>query len=275
MNKDSLVSIIITTRNSGLTLNNLLKSISKQSYKKIETIVVDNNSTDNTSSILKKYKLRYFNKGPERSVQRNYGSVLSKGKLLLFLDSDMILTKRVVEECVLMLKKDQDLGGVIIPEKSFGTGAFAKAKAFERDLNSGQDYFEAARMFPKRVFELYQGYDETLTGPEDWDLPRKIAKKYQIGRIDSYILHNEGRLSLWTLMKKKYYYGLSVSKFLRKQNLPLLSSTTVYFMRVGFYKNWKKILRQPYLSIVMIIMLIGETLAGGLGFLRGKFDNAK
>lgn len=270
--KNPLVSAIITTYNSAKTLEDLLISLKNQSYKKIEIIVVDNKSKDKTSSISKKYTKLVYQRGPERSAQRNYGFEKSKGKYVFFLDSDMIITSKVIEECVsLFEKKKGKIGGIIIPEESFGQGVWAEAKKFEREINQGEDYFEAARFFSKDIIREVGGYNENLTGPEDWELPLRIKRKYSIKRIKSGILHNEGQLSLQTLARKKYYYGLSVHKFLVSQKIPVLSARTVYFLRPGFYKNAPKLIKHPILTILMIVMLISETFAGGLGYLKGRF----
>lgn len=267
-----LVSVIITTKNSSLTLIALLESIKAQSYKSIEVILVDNNSSDDTVSIAKKYTQRVFQKGPERSAQRNYGAKMSKGEYLLFLDSDMELSKSVVKDCVEPYKgDDKKIGGIIIPERSFGLGLWSKAKILEREINRGEEYFEAARFFPKKIFFSVGGYDEKLTGPEDWDFPQRVVKEYKISAIKSFILHNEGKLSLKTLAKKKYYYGLSVHQYLEKQNIPVLSPKTIYFFRKGFYKNWRMLIDNPLVTVAMIIMLTIELYFGGLGYLRGRF----
>ena len=74
--KYPIVSVIITTHNSQNYLNNCLKSIAEQSYpkNKIEIIVVDNNSTDETKKIAQLYVKKLYNKGKERCSQRNFGA---------------------------------------------------------------------------------------------------------------------------------------------------------------------------------------------------------
>lgn len=272
IHKNPLVSVIITTRNSAPTLNQLLKNIKNQSYKNIEIIVVDNNSRDKTKEIARKYTKRLYDKPPERSAQRNYGAAKARGDFLLFLDADMVLTKNVVSECVRM-GDDRNVGGIIIPEKSFGRGFWAKAKALEREINAGEAHFEASRFFPKKVFQEAGGYDETLTGPEDWDLHQRVSKKYKITRTKSFIKHNEGQHTLIGLAKKKYYYGLSAYKYITKQKLPTIGPTTVYFLRTAFYRKWRRLLSDPVLALGMFVMLFAETVGGGVGYLVGRLKS--
>lgn len=268
--KSPLVSIIVTTKNSERTLGKLLQSIRNQSYPRIEIIIVDNNSSDNTKEVARKYTTKIFNKGPERSAQRNLGAKKSKGELYLILDSDMILNRNVIGECVKLITNKPFLKEIIIPEKSFGEGFWSQTKAWEREINEGEKYFESARFFPKKIFWEFGGFDETMTGPEDWDLPQRIAKKYPVGRIKSFIRHDEGRQTLWGLAKKKYYYGLSAHKYLKSQNLPIIGPTTVYFLRPAFYKHWRKLISKPILSLGMFVMLISELIGGSLGYIRGR-----
>ena len=83
------ISIIITTRNNSSVLPTLLESISRQTMKDYELIVVDNHSTDGTQGIAMRYEARLMDAGPERSAQRNAGAEKAEGKFLLFLDSDV------------------------------------------------------------------------------------------------------------------------------------------------------------------------------------------
>lgn len=270
----NLVSVIITTRNEIKNIENCLVSIINQVYKNIEIILVDNNSNDATKETARKYTSLVFNKGPERSAQRNFGAKKAKGDYLLFIDADMILLKNVVKECVGKMRGD--VKAIVIPEKSIGIGYWAQCKALERTFYEGDSSIEAARFFDKKKFWEIGGYDERITGPEDWDLPQRLGLKYKIGRINSFICHNEGKMSLAVLLKKKHYYGLKVSKYLKNNHpLRMTAQQVIYLLRPAFYKKWRLILRNPLLAAGMIFMLFTEQLAGFTGFVRGNFNNEK
>jgi glycosyltransferase involved in cell wall biosynthesis len=238
---------------------------------------VDNFSTDQTPEICRRFKANFYQKGPERSVQRNYAVSKSKGEYVFILDSDMILTSKVIESCVDIFNNldSQKVGGIVVPERSFGQGFWTRAKILEREIIQGESYVEAARFFPKKVFKEFDGYDVNITGPEDWDLPRRVSKKYKIGRVNEFILHNEGKQTLMGLAKRKYYYGLSAHKFLQKQRISAFSQETIYFLRPAFYRNWRKIVANPLTGLGMIIMLTAENVGGGLGYLVGRFKSDK
>ncbi len=275
MNKQDLVSVIITTKNEEDVLGNLLKSIRNQSYKKVEIILVDNNSTDRTVEIAKKFDVTAYTFGPERSAQRNFGVKKALGKYLFFLDADMEVTAGVIEECVKVAQKDK-ISGVIIPEVSVAKNFWERVKAYERSFynEEGDIVTDAARFFLKKVFLKAGGYDETITGPEDWDLPENIKDLgYHINRINSVIYHKERITSVFTLARKKYYYGLKTYRYLRKHNISPLSAKTVFFLRPIFYKNWRKIILHPLLSLSLIFMLTLELISGGAGYFIGRVTN--
>lgn len=277
MSNSNLISIIITTKNEGKSIKKCLESIICQNYKNFEVIVIDNNSTDNTKKIIdnlnlkfKGLRISFYNKGPERSAQRNFGAKIAKGEYFLFLDADMILDQKVIEQCFGKIKNDE-VGAVIIPEKSIGEGFWSKVKAFERSFYVGDESIEATRFFKKKVFLEAGGYNEGITGPEDWDLSQKVKEKYKIDRIRNFILHNEGKALFWDFIKKKYYYGKSSPSYLKKHSLSLASRQAVYFLRPAFYKNWRRLIKKPDLAFGMTILLFTEQAAGFFGFLRGQF----
>ena len=257
------ISCIITTKNEEETVGKLLSSIEEQNNKNFEIILVDNNSTDKTVKIAKQFGARIFNFGPERSAQRNFGVKKAMGEYVLILDADMKLTKNVLSECIGKFEKNDDLGALIIPEKSFGEGFWTKCRAFEREFYIGDSSIEAARCFRKNVFLNFEGYDETMTGPEDYDLPLRIKKAGgKIGRIKSYILHNEKRFSPIKSARKKFYYALHAKSYLKNHPEMVIKQGNLVFRPV-FFRKWKKLVSHPVLGIGMFLIK-GTELIGGL-----------
>lgn len=268
-----LVSVVITTKNEGDVIRRLIKSIKSQTFKNREIILVDNNSTDNTLDIARSMNVKAYTVGPERSTQRNFGAKMAKGQYLLILDADMELTPKVISECVKLMKSDEKIGGIVIPEQSLSSGFWGKVKAFERSFynEEGDEITDAARFFRKEVFENVGGYDESITGPEDWDLPDTIKKAgYKIVRINEIIYHYERIKSPFDLARKKFYYALKTHRYLSKQNISTFSPKTIYFLRPVFYRHFDKIITHPFLSICMFITLTIELFGGGFGYLIGR-----
>lgn len=133
------VSVIIPTCNSEKTLELCLKSLINQSYNDIEIIVVDRFSADRTVEIAERYEAKVYQLDCERAKAKNFGLNKAKGKYVLFVDSDMELSRDVVKECVEMAEKDDKVGGVIIPERSVGDGFWVKVRDFERSFYAGAE----------------------------------------------------------------------------------------------------------------------------------------
>jgi GT2 family glycosyltransferase len=150
-------------------------------------------------------------------------------------------------------------------------------KAFERSFynKEGDELTDAARFFRKDVFLKAGGYDQTITGPEDWDLPETIMEMgYKVGRLkSSFIYHHERIDSLLSVASKKFYYAIKTHRYLKKHKISSFSAKTIFFLRPVFYKNWRKVLSNPILSLAMILMLTLEQFSGALGYFYGRILN--
>ena len=206
------ISIIISTKNEEKNIENCLRSIKLQTISPIEIIVVDNYSEDKTLNIAKKFTSKVYRKGPERSSQRNFGAVKATGDYVLFVDADMVLTPNVVMDCIKKISNSR-LKCIVIPEKSFGKSFWAKCKALERSYYVGVDWIEGARFFDRKKFLELGGYNRLLVSGEDWDLHSRFTQNSKCGRINNYILHNEGSLSLKDTVGKKYYYAKNIHRY--------------------------------------------------------------
>jgi glycosyltransferase involved in cell wall biosynthesis len=266
------VSVVVTTRNSADTLGDCLESIHAQTYDDVELVVVDNGSTDGTREIADRFANVVLDAGPERSAQRNRGVAASSGEYVLIVDSDMILLPRVVAQCVALAASDR-ADAIVVPERSIGDGFLARAKALERSCYLGDTAIEAARFFTREGFDRYGGYDESLTGGEDWDLPARMQETARAGRIDEMILHQERDLRLVSLLRKKYYYGKGVYHYARRH--PDLAKRQLTPFRRAFVRNWRTLADAPLLSAAMLGMKAAEFAAVGLGMLSEATDRSR
>lgn len=257
-----LVSIIITTKNEEQNIVKCLKSISKaslrvkkQNYKgNIETILVDNHSTDNTVKYARKYTSKIVIAGNERSEQRNIGAKLAKGTWLLFLDADMQLESGVVSECINKVL-NQSNSMVAILQIYRGFNFWGKALALEQNCY-GEDinFLTAARFFRKADFLKVKGFNTRLLAGEDWDLTQRLAKKgVKILHLKSQVIyHNESKLSLFELLKKEAYYIKFMDRYAKKHPAEFAKQSSISYRIKIWIKSWKKLITHPILTLAFL-----------------------
>jgi len=259
-----VVSVIVTTKNEEKNIANCLRSIcnsinptnpTNSINSNVEIIVVDNNSTDDTVKIAKRFTDKVYNKGPERSAQRNYGVKKAKGKYILYLDADMILSERVIEECINKCESEDHVG-LYIPERIIGKGFWVKVRDFERSFYDAT-VIDCVRFIRKDTFQKVSGFDETLTGPEDWDFDRRIKQVGKVDIINTPLYHNEGKFDLRYYLEKKNYYSKTLDKYIQKwgKDDPIIRKQlgARYRLLVVFVEDgkWRKLLKYPFLTFAM------------------------
>ena len=123
ISNNNTVSIIIAVKNGSQSLDRLLKSLIQQTYSgKMEFIIVDDHSSDNSIEIIKKYKknndkivITQSNHGNENLSHKkkalDAGIKIAKGDVLLFSDVDCILPKNWVND--IMLKFNNKINYVV------------------------------------------------------------------------------------------------------------------------------------------------------------------
>jgi glycosyltransferase involved in cell wall biosynthesis len=268
-----IVSIIVPTKNSTATLEHCLRSIKNQTYKQLEIIVVDNFSTDNTVEIARQYADQFYQKGPERSTQRNSGAIKAKGIYLAIIDSDMYLEEHVIEDCVAAIKPD-GIEGLVIPEESIGEGFWAKCKALERSFYVGVDYMEAARFFKRTTYLQLGGYDVAMVSGEDWDLSQRVQQLGELVTISHGIKHDEQHISLLKTIKKKFYYAKKFAKYTgkNKQTAATKCQTSLAIRYWLFLSQPSKLWRHPVVGLGMLFMKTCEFGISGFGLVIGKLN---
>lgn len=111
-----LISIITVNYNHPEVTCDLIESLSKISYPNIEIIVIDNNSPDDDPRIIKrKYPNIIFVENPINygfAAGNNYGLMRARGKYIMLLNNDTVVTENFIEPLLEKLESDQTIGAV-------------------------------------------------------------------------------------------------------------------------------------------------------------------
>lgn len=111
MNTESLVSIITPSYNSERFMSQTIESILNQTYTNWELIIVDDCSSDETLSIVRKFtderiRLYQLKENSGAAVARNTAMDHANGRYLAFLDSDDMWTKDKLTKQVYFMQKN-------------------------------------------------------------------------------------------------------------------------------------------------------------------------
>lgn len=172
------VSVILPAHNEETHIGDCLQSLENQSYpkEKLEIIVVDNNSKDRTTEIVKAHKVMLLEKpnGLVGSV-RNHGFLNSSGGIIAFLDADCVAPKDWVAEGVALLKSESDhvFGGFcLVKEKP----SFIEKYWILQSESPQKDLLGAAIFIRREHFVKAGLFDENITSGEDSKLSATLRK---------------------------------------------------------------------------------------------------
>ncbi len=290
-----LISVVITTKNEEKHIDACLSSIANQTYpsNRIETIVVDNQSSDRTKEIAKGFTSLVFDKGPERNAQRNYGMLeIAKGEYLMWIDADMILSPNLIEECLRYMENSEYVA-LFVPEIVLGGDFWSKVRRFERSFYDNT-VIDGSRFINRDVFVQSGGFSrEWMHGPDDWDLDKKLKKYGKIGYLSdtnpyknwggqsqyirkrgiepekhgAVIYHDESNFRVGKYLRKKQHYITDFQKYITRwgaKDPDLKKQLGLWYRYFGVFiekGKWKKLIAHPvlYFSILVLRGMVGVT----------------
>ncbi|TKB23973.1 glycosyltransferase family 2 protein [Desulfopila sp. IMCC35006] len=243
MNSDPLVSVIIPAYNAASYIEETIRSITNQTYKNLEIIVVDDGSTDQTSEVVTRFasKVHYCyqpNSGGA-AVPRNKGIDYSQGILICFMDADDLMPPDRIRLQVDFLKRHPEVGLVFsdyinFNEKGlFEESHFRSCPKFQKVLNDRDEIVMAnsciylilenfgitgSLMFRRELLEIVNGFETTLNACEDFHFYYMLARNTKTGIINNIGMlrrfHGDNMTSNSLLMLTE---GIASRSMLRKE----------------------------------------------------------
>lgn len=202
--ENTLVSIILPTRNREDYIERAIKSVFSQTYKNIELIVVNDKSSDGTSRIVSKIakgnnKIAILNNETNLGLVKslNRGIKASKGIYIARLDDDDFwCDDKKIEKQVNFLEKNKDFGlvggGMIKVNKhgkDMGRYLFPeKDEDIRKVILLYNPFVHTSVLFRKSVFDDAGEYDEHFIFFEDWDLWLRIGKISKFYNFQEYFV---------------------------------------------------------------------------------------
>lgn len=216
-----VVSVIIPVYNGCITIREALDGLVEQSYSRgfYEVIVVDNDSTDATRTVVCEYERRtsgLIRLAVERKVRsayaaRNKGICVANGEILAFTDADCVPQSSWIEKGLEALK-----------ELSAAFAAGRIDMTFKAERPNLWEYFDAARKLNQRayveeagfgatanlfvrkgLFEKYGYFRDDLVSGGDYEFGRRLTKAGEkLVYAEHAVVCHSARVSFRAIMKK-------------------------------------------------------------------------
>ena len=236
--KKSIVSIVIPHWNNVDILTECLESISATDFESVETIVVDNASTDNSvASVRSNYpnvKLIENDKNYGYAGGCNIGAEAASGDFLIFLNNDTVQEKDWISNLIKTINSDDKIAAVQpkilnyydrnVFDYAGGSGGhmdiycfpFARGRIFSFQENDEGQYNNKEKCFwssgtcfmvRRELFQKSGGFDESFFAHmEEIDLCwRLYAMGFEVWVEPDSVVYHKNALTLPMYSHKKYY----------------------------------------------------------------------
>lgn len=210
------VSVIIPCHNAAPFVGEAIESVLDQQWPHVDLVVVDDASTDGSWEVIQRYAGRIQavrlpeNRGAAHA--RNHGAALARGRWMLFLDADDLLSRDALRwlaeaaarapgalvRCGWRYLVEEEDGWMPRDPRPFTPSGDAL-----RDWLAGGFVPTCALLWPRALFDAIGGWDETLTLNDDGDIAmRALAAGARLVRAEGgegfYRRHGAGRVTMST-----------------------------------------------------------------------------
>lgn len=249
------LTIIIPNYNSSIIDKTIASIINQTTKHSFEIIVV---GVDKFGLVCEKENISFFNTVTRcpPSKARNIGANLSKGEILVFIDSDCIAPAFWLEKLLEPFLNEDIIavgGGVKFPENNYWTLADNISMFYEFMVTNSKKFVTKLPSLNlavrKKTFLGAHGFDEKFLFPsgEDFDFTFRLSQK---GKLlfypNAWIFHHPPRASLKSLVKHSYFQGKYSTKLSNSNNF---YSFIIYHPVILF-------LIAPLLSILVTLKIL-------------------
>ncbi|MDH5368034.1 MAG: glycosyltransferase [Cyclobacteriaceae bacterium] len=231
-------SVIIPVYNRPIEIDELLDSLTKQTYTNFEVLIIEDGSINKCDEVVKKYEneldLHYFFKeNSGQGFSRNFGFEKAKGNYFIVFDSDCIIPEHYLQtvENYLIEHQLDAFGGPDMAHKSFSnvqkaisysmTSFFTTGGIRGKKKSIGTFHPRSFNMgISKAVFDKTKGYKITRMG-EDIEFSIRILENgFKVGLIEDAYVYHKRRTNFMQFYKQLHFFGrarINISRFYKSE----------------------------------------------------------
>jgi GT2 family glycosyltransferase len=233
MREQPLVSVIIPNYNHARTLGLCLEAVTRQTYPAIETIVVDDGSTDDSVAVASRHaRVRVLTSSVNggAAAARNLGAEGARGEILFFLDADVVLDADAVANAVSVLVARPEVGaicGVYRMEGLFPDRFIKRYRAIQQGVwfNDVEGRIPALHSalsaIRAELFRRVGPFDARLSWTEDQDYGFRVNARSEVHATRAIRGSHEHDATIGTVLTKVFQRTrLGAPGWLRHSSLP-------------------------------------------------------
>ena len=251
-----LYSVVIPVYNRPAEINELLESLTRQTYDHFEVLVIEDGSTDTCKHIVESFQDRldvsyYYKENSGQGFSRNYGYQRATGDYFVVFDSDCIIPPHYFEAVEKHLNAayldayggpDKAHGSFTVIQKAISysmTSLFTTGGIRGRKQHIGTFHPRSFNMgISREVFEQTNGYIIPYMGEDIEFSIRIIEGGFITGLIsDAYVYHKR-RTSLGQFFRQLHFFGrarINVSRFYKTELKPVHFFPLLFLLGVVLY----------------------------------------
>lgn len=247
------VTVIVPVRNGEETIQPLLESLQRLDYhrNKVEVIVVDGNSKDNTREIVKNYPVKLVIENRKGlNLARNIGIKCSNGEIIAFTDSDCRVPSNWITKIVENFKdpKVSCVGGSAKALNNdfvsqYADNSIVRLMPFfkkREELEEVKPFFRhpagCNMAFRRKVAEEVGYFDEEINyGFDEVEFADRICRAgYKMVLDPEVFVWHKHRSTFWQLLKQNFQYGKGSGLVFKKKRLSDSVSKWTFLALMGF-----------------------------------------
>lgn len=233
------VSVIIPALNEEENIARCLESIASLNYPadRIEVIVVDNGSTDETRTRAREFHAKVVLSEGLIGAVRNTGGSVASAEVFAFIDADCVAPRAWIAAAIAALREEEIgvVGGICLVDQAESNWVerawVLNPIPQEKDV---EHIATASFIVPREVFCEVGKFNEQVVSGEDMELSSRIrAAGYRLRLLpECTVLHYGYPKSLYGILKRQIWHASSYLSTMKKKRNPVFLLTHLYALNI-------------------------------------------